>query len=55
VQALAEDFCGTDDDHILIKMFLPGSTTPQISVHVSAKHVHGLIQIGLEDRMLLED
>lgn len=54
-QALIENFCRTNNDHVLVEDFPPSLFRPKVAAHFSAKSFNLLIQIALEHRKLLED
>lgn len=55
MKTVAQDFGSANNDHIFLNVFVPYSLVPQVNTHVSAEHIHGLIQISLQNMVLLEN
>lgn len=54
-QTLVEDVCCTDNHFTFGKGRLPNASVPQVTAHLAAKAIDGLVQIAIENSILVKD
>jgi hypothetical protein len=54
-QTCVENFGSTNDDHIILEMFVPELFLQSIRIHVAVATCDFMIKIAIEYRILLED
>lgn len=52
-QAMVQNGCSTNDHLIILEVFIPGLSCPQIGVHLARESIRRLVQVGFEYTMLL--